>query len=1359
MCKYRFLWDRYDRFNDHWILQAYFSFRKAYLQPVIHHDLFDAFIFLVIICNTVVLASEASFDGQGKKDTLTLFNDIFTTIFAVEMMLKMIAMGWPNYFKEGWNVFDCIIVVSSLYTFGVEVTGKINGTIEEGEEGQNALGDASALRALRVFRVLRAVKAVKHFEATQNIIAVFESAAEEYVLFMFLLSLSMFIVTLTGMNLFGAKYDECDAQYNEGTFNSLMSSFALVFRVLTIDDWNAIAFGGTVCMGHNWTVFFFFLFWIVLGNFMLLNLFLAILIRSFEKMKEKKDLIAAQEAAEEDSEDSEEREEPLPPTSAKFTPLNTIRRISTAVYAARGARRNTGSTGSGGQRGVAPSVVDRTESSAQHGRASPRTSQSHLFSNQVHSPTLHHAARKFSTTLRAFVPVREERAESLKTEDQQLKENHVREGVDHVIKAVGYTLASPFTMIKHLADSKEERRKEKLGKLNVRRGSRRGSTEDAEIEATMRGVVAFGGDKAAMQKNIRSSTVTDRPHSELVDYVPIHGRALGLFSSTNVFRIVCHEIAHHKVFNNFILLCIIMSSVTLAMETPTITDDDKATLVIIDRMFTYIFTFEMALKIVSLGLLGTGDSAYLRSPWYRLDFVVVTSSVLDIFLQAAGSGKDIGFLKVIRLLRVLRPLRTVKQNKNMAHAVGTIMGSFMSVANVAVLLAMIFGVFSILGTGLFGGLFWSCNDETLTTEATCTGTFVLDAAASTVPIDRQWANDAYNFDNFWSSFSTLFVVASLEGWYSVCRRAMAVSPLGIGNAPLVGMENETSGIALAFFCVFICLANFLGLGLFVGVLCDHYRQEAKESGKKNFVTEEQQAWIDTQRAVLFSGAVARSRPPTNPVRKFVWDIVQHPVFNTSVMGVILLSVVVTACNYEGQSEGHTQMLLVFNQVFTALFAVEAALKLIGDGPTIYFGRWPCVFDFTLVVFSLLDEFLAVANGNASVLFVMRIFRVFRVSRLLRLLGPNSGFRNLIKVILYSLPAVWNIASLLMMLYVTYAILGITLFGDTLWVGDPNDGDFKMIGGLYSEGVNPDANFRTFGRAFLTLFRASTGENWHNIAADCQHDNAYESPLVASLFFFSFAVICQYVTLNLFIAVLLDNFNVVKNESKEANEIKEAMIDFVDQWGVYDPDATQFISIKQLPYLVVSLSPPFGLDEDCNVKEIELFLWETDIPIYRFPASKTNKVYFKDVLFRCCRRAFGELRAEATSKQVDTARSSMVGAGGEKDPNETHDEIADVIEMLRKKKMIFSTREYIALKRLLKLFNKNKSGSAFIDLVLAAARANNKMATSQKSLGGSAGKARTDSDSSVASYGGPREVVKTSALDSLMKHVHEIVGDH
>ena len=115
------------------------------------------------------------------------------------------------------------------------------------------MGDASALRALRVFRALRAVKAVKHLAAIQNIITVFEDASEEYFMFISLLFLCIFIFVLTGMQVFSGMYgdgEDCATTYEvTEDFNSFYSSFVLIFRALTLDDWNTVAFGGVQCAG------------------------------------------------------------------------------------------------------------------------------------------------------------------------------------------------------------------------------------------------------------------------------------------------------------------------------------------------------------------------------------------------------------------------------------------------------------------------------------------------------------------------------------------------------------------------------------------------------------------------------------------------------------------------------------------------------------------------------------------------------------------------------------------------------------------------------------------------------------------------------------------------------------------------------------------------------------------------------------------------------------------------------------------------------------------------------------------------------------------------------------------------------
>ena len=137
------------------------------------------------------------------------------------------------------------------------------------------------------------------------------------------------------------------------------------------------------------------------------------------------------------------------------------------------------------------------------------------------------------------------------------------------------------------------------------------------------------------------------------------------------------------------------------------------------------------------------------------------------------------------------------------------------------------------------------------------------------------------------------------------------------------------------------------------------------------------------------------------------------------------------------------------------FAVEAALKITGDGPRAYFTGWASCFDFFLVFGSFCDLLLARVD-DASLLLLLRIFRVFRVSRLLRLLGPSSTFRSLLKVLVYSLPSIYNIGAILFMIYFVYAIFGMNVFCDTKF--DVMSGNFT---GDLSDGINEDANFRSF----------------------------------------------------------------------------------------------------------------------------------------------------------------------------------------------------------------------------------------------------------------------------------------------------------
>ena len=107
---------------------------------------FNFFIFCLILANTITLAAYRFDESDEQADLLSVLNDFFTWIFFFEMCMKLHGLGPRNYIKDGYNIFDCIIVILSLIDYVI-----INTQTEEDE-------NSSSLMAFRALRLLRMVK-------------------------------------------------------------------------------------------------------------------------------------------------------------------------------------------------------------------------------------------------------------------------------------------------------------------------------------------------------------------------------------------------------------------------------------------------------------------------------------------------------------------------------------------------------------------------------------------------------------------------------------------------------------------------------------------------------------------------------------------------------------------------------------------------------------------------------------------------------------------------------------------------------------------------------------------------------------------------------------------------------------------------------------------------------------------------------------------------------------------------------------------------------------------------------------------------------------------------------------------------
>ena len=143
-----------------------------------------------------------------------------------------------------------------------------------------------------------------------------------------------------------------------------------------------------------------------------------------------------------------------------------------------------------------------------------------------------------------------------------------------------------------------------------------------------------------------------------------------------------------------------------------------------------------------------------------------------------------------------------------------------------------------------------------------------------------------------------------------------------------------------------------------------------------------------------------------------------------------------------------------NYFFTAVFTLEAIIKIIGLGFKGYFTKGWNLFDFLIVLVSYVTLIISVSvQGNFGPK-QATVARAFRIGRIFRLIKKAKFLRVIFNTIIFTIPSLANVGALMMLLLFIFAILGVYLFSTV-----------KLQNNLIQ-----DANFQSFGIAFLTLIR-------------------------------------------------------------------------------------------------------------------------------------------------------------------------------------------------------------------------------------------------------------------------------------------------
>jgi len=335
-------------------------------------------------------------------------------------------------------------------------------------------------------------------------------------------------------------------------------------------------------------------------------------------------------------------------------------------------------------------------------------------------------------------------------------------------------------------------------------------------------------------------------------------------------------------------------------------------------------------------------------------------------------------------------------------------------------------------------------------------------------------------------------------------------------------------------------------------------------------------------------------------------------------------------------------------IFNVIFAAEAFSKMIGFGFSAYIAsRWN-QFDLFLVSASLMDVLMDVGlvPDGGPIISVIRVFRIFRVMRMFRLAKHFSGLRKMASVLLVSLPSIINVGSLLMLFYFIFGVLGCSFFKDV-----PQDG----------EGITRHTNFKNLGFAMLTLFRISTGEDWHTIMHDCM-----QVTHAAPLFFVVFILCIMFVLINVFVACVVDNMKVTSGETINYDQ-------FATTWTKYDTEVTWWMSGDQLVDFLGDLSRPLGFPNEVDETAKIQFISDANIP------SHDGKHHFSEVLYCLARRLGGvSLPESSLSNEIETQMRKTFPVY-KKDPST----IVTAIQRLSVYKFINKLRQRIIIKKLKK----------------------------------------------------------------------------
>uniref|UniRef100_A0A8C2CT82 Sodium channel protein n=1 Tax=Cyprinus carpio TaxID=7962 RepID=A0A8C2CT82_CYPCA len=1026
-------------------------------------------------------------------------------IFTAEMVLKIIALDPYYYFQQGWNIFDSLIVSLSLMELG--------------------LSNVEGLSVLRSFRLLRVFKLAKSWPTLNTLIKIIGNSVGALGNLTLVLAIIVFIFAVVGMQLFGKNYESCvckiskDCTLPRWHMKDFFHSFLIVFRVLC-GEWIETMWDCMEVAGQPLCILVFMLV-MVIGNLVVLNLFLALLLSSFSA-----DNLSA------------------PDEDGEMNNLQiAIARIQRGMLWLRQALCD-----------FFNGNFKRRRQKAKEAKAMlklKRMSQQTHWADGNGTAVIERSGEDDSymtnPNLTISVPIAPGESD-LEFPEEEEEEEEEQEATLHLARASSH--------LKRCDDGLSVSQSDKETKVAP------GDTLTSEYQNKSRDDTSLSEGstidlrKPGEEEDEYSETAEEAmdPENCFPDFCVRRFQCCDINTSEGLgrawwrLRKTCYQIVEHSWFETFIIFMILLSSGALAFEDIYIEQRKvvKVVLEYADKIFTYIFILEMTLKWIAYGF-----RKYFTNYWCWLDFLIVDVSLVSLVANTLGYS-DFAAIKSLRTLRALRPLRALSRFEGMRVVVNALIGAIPSIMNVLLVCLIFWLIFSIMGVNLFAGKFGRCVNRT---GFIYNSSFINNKSECLEMNSTQyyWTKVKVNFDNVGAGYLALLQVATFKGWMEIMYAA--VDSRSVEEQPI----KENSLYMYLYFVIFIIFGSFFTLNLFIGVIIDNFNQQKRKiRGQDIFMTEEQKKYYNAMKKL---GSKKPQKPIPRPTVSTQW---------------------------------------FYQKVNSNANSNRCHFLIPG-----------------IVLADIIEKYFVSPT-------LFRVIRLARIGRILRLIRGAKGIRTLLFALMMSLPALFNIGLLLFLVMFIYAIFGMANFAYVKKQG----------------GIDDMFNFETFGNSMICLFQITTSAGWDNLLNPILNNSPEEcdpnvphtgtnvrgncgNPSVGITFFVTYIIISFLIVVNMYIAIILENFSVATEESTEPLSEDDFEM-FYEVWEKFDPEATQFIEYSKLSDFADSLSEPLRIGKPNKIKLISMDL----------PMVSGDKIHCLDILFAFTKRVLGE------SDEMDALKQQM-----------------------------------------------------------------------------------------------------------------------